>query len=96
LKRRHRHDVQLEPDHSKGDFLLLEVRRDFLGADDTHDVFQGGLRLRPLVNPAHEVDRFAASRNDQHPLLDRPGEVEKIGVLDEECGVDAVPPEPLL
>ena len=81
-------DVQFESDGGEGDVLLGEVGGHLFRARDPAHVGKGRLLDGPLEDPADEVDRLPFRGDDQDPLLDRPGEVEKIGVLHEERGVE--------
>ena len=72
----------------EGDVLPGEVRGHLFRAGDPAHVGKGRLLDGPLEDPADEVDRLPFRGDDQDPLLDRPGEVEKIGVLHEERGVE--------
>ena len=57
---------------------------------------EGRLLDGPLEDPSDEVDRLPFRGDDQDPLLDRPGEVEKVGVLHEERRVQMCRAQPRL
>jgi hypothetical protein len=67
-----------------------ENRRQILGALEGDDLLQAAFHARPTGILAHQVQRFAGCRDIQHALLNGAGEVEKVSVLQDQYGIEAV------
>ena len=81
-------ELEAEPGRQRAVALGDEARQ-VLGRREVDDGAERRLQAGALGDLAHEQGRLALGRHVQVRLLDRAGEVEEVGVLLEEGGVEA-------
>ena len=86
-------ELEAEPPRQAAVALGDEARQ-LLGRREVDDRAERRLQTGPLGHLAHEQRRLALGRHVQRRLLDGAGEVEKVGVLLEQGGVEVESREP--